>query len=170
MVMTADTLSTFSSAKAAGNLPAPFDAFFEEHVWSAHTPSTNVHSIVFEGGLDTLDLPKNESTAISAIRSNGLHSRRYYVDMDQRLFNQIWAPEPLPDGRGHVLFANKTDTGDFVFEGVNVPYALGASRNGMTEIFNYIRTDINAMPMPTIYTTDSAVTPLVSTVSVISGS
>jgi len=169
MVCNVDTYDALVAAKIASDLPSEIGDNFERSFWSAFAPTTNMNAVVFESGLDTNDVPKDLTTRENLLSANGLLGSQYFVDADQRLFNRMWSPEVAPDGRGRVSFDQKTDTGEFIFGAKMSTTPLGSTLYGMSEVFNYTRTDIAARPRPLIFRTDSGVTPLVSTYSELAG-
>ena len=179
MLLTDATYTTFEQAKVANELNAGKAALladgFDRMLWRGYTAVSNAMHIILETGLDTTDIPKDESARNNYIDANNLNTRTYYTDLDSRLFVGLMSPLAADgvDG-GAVSMRYNTSTGNFGFAAVTAQQALGSTGQGSSEIFNYVRTDFLAMGdvgegFLKLYTGDSGVTRQVTDYSVISG-
>ena len=179
MLVTKDTYDAFNNP-ATNTSNTDWDALadasiktsFDRKIWDAYAPESNRTAIVLESGLDTSDIPKNDTSRNNLINGFGLSSKIYYVDLDTRLFVAIWSPSG--GGSTDQIMVQNPSTGDFSFGVVTEANSLGSTTNGVTEVFNYVRTDILAKAAEEggtfrLVETDSSVTPTVSTYSVING-
>ena len=169
MIIDLPTSTAFKNAHVAGELPTVISDNYRAHVWNAHVPTGNKSAIMFESGLDTTDVPKTAVGRNNFVVSNNLDTRVYYFDVDQRLFNLVWSPEVLTDGRANVLHDQNPATGKYAFGAVMQVAPLGSATYGRSEVFNYVRTNIPARGTVNLNATDGGVTPAVTTFTTIAG-
>ena len=179
MLLTDATFDSFIQARDNGHFdsihnPSALRDSLERHVWRGYTFSANSEAIIIESGLDTTDVAKNSTSRNNLVVANSLASTKYYVDLDTRLFTQVWAPQYFSSAPDHaaVLMDFDTSTGQFEFAAMMQEIGLGFSNYGVTELKNYVRTDLasnSSTAKLNLYVEDPGAAASVTSFSAISG-